>query len=189
MAGLLTYLSDGSRTLPVKRGAYVLDVLWNKPALPPPPNAATFPVINRGLSVRRRLEQHRSEAFCASCHAKIDPFGLALENYDAIGAWRDHENGAGYRGDKNDPPIDASGALPEGKAFRTLPEFKQALLSEKGKFIKGFTEKLLTYALSRPVGAADRELLDQILLEAGKEDPHLLALLQAIVANPAFQMK
>jgi hypothetical protein len=96
MSGLLTYLADGTRTLPVRRGAYILDVLWNTPAALPPPNAGDLPVIKgKNLTVRQRLEQHRSVAFCASCHTKIDPLGLALENYDAIGAWR--EPGANAR--------------------------------------------------------------------------------------------
>jgi len=190
MAGLLTYLADGTRTQPVKRGAYVLDVLWNTPAPLPPPNAGDLPVIKgKRLTVRQRLEQHRSVATCASCHAKIDPLGLALENYDAIGAWRDRQNGEGRKGDKNDPPIDASGVMPGGKTFQTLPEFKRALLEEKEKFLKGFTEKLLAYALGRPVGVTDRAAVEKVLAEAAKEDYHLQALLQAIVTTRAFQMK
>src|SRR5262249_25077143 len=121
MAGVLTYLADGTRTLPVKRGAYVLDVLWNLPAPLPPPNAGDLPVVKgKNLTVRQRLEQHRAIPACASCHARIDPPGLALENYDAIGAWRDRQNGEGRKGGPRDPLIDPSGALPGGKAFRTL---------------------------------------------------------------------
>lgn len=190
MAGLLTYLSDGTRTLPVKRGAYILDVLWNRPAPLPPPNVGDLPLIkDKNLTVRQRLEQHRSKASCASCHAKIDPLGLALENYDAIGAWRERQNGERRKGDKNDPPIDPAGVMPGGKAFNTLPEFKQILLEEKGKFLQGFTEKLLAYALGRPVGATDRELVEKIVAGAAKEDYHLQAFIQAIVASRAFQTR
>ena len=190
MAGLLTYLADGTRTLPVRRGAYVLDVLWNTPASLPPPNAGDLPVIKgKNLTVRQRLEQHRSVAFCASCHTKIDPLGLALENYDAIGAWRERQNGEGRKGGKNDPPIDASGVMPGGQAFKTLPEFKRILLEEKPKFLKGFTEKLLAYALGRPVGAADQELVNGILTGTAKEEYRLQAMIQAIVASRAFQTK
>jgi hypothetical protein len=190
MAGLLTYLADGTRTLPVRRGAYVLDVLWNTPAALPPPNAGDLPVIKgKNLTVRERLEQHRSVTFCASCHTKIDPLGLALENYDAIGAWRERQNGEGRKGGKNDPPIDASGVMPGGQAFKTLPEFKNILLDEKAKFLKGFTEKLLAYALGRPVGAADQELVHGILTSTAKEEYRLQALVQAIVATRAFQTK
>jgi hypothetical protein len=190
MAGVLTYLADGSRTLPVRRGAYVLDVLWNTPAALPPPNAGDLPVIKgKNLTVRQRLEQHRSVAFCASCHTKIDPLGLALENYDAIGAWRERQNGEGRKGSKNDPPIDASGVMPGGQAFKDLPEFKRILLAEKAKFLKGFTEKLLAYALGRPVGAADQELVHGILTASAREEYRLQALVQVIVATRAFQTR
>jgi hypothetical protein len=190
MAGLLTFLSDGSRTLPVRRGAYVLDVLWNTPAALPPPNAGDLPIIKgKNLSVRQRLEQHRSVAFCASCHTKIDPLGLALENYDAIGAWRERQNGEGRKGTKNDPPIDPSGVMPSGQSFKTLPEFKRILVDEKAKFYKGFTEKLLAYALGRPVGATDRELVNGILERTAKEDHRLQAMVQALVASRAFRTR
>jgi mono/diheme cytochrome c family protein len=190
MAGLLTYLSDGSRTLPVRRGAYVLDVLWNTPAPLPPPNAGDLPVIKgKNLTVRQRLEQHRSVAFCASCHTKIDPLGLALENYDAIGSWRERQNGEGRKGGKNDPPIDPSGIMPGGESFQTLPEFKRLLLEEKPKFLKGFTEKMLAYALGRPVGAADQELVTGILTATASEEHRLQAMVQAIVATRAFQTR
>jgi hypothetical protein len=190
MAGLLTYLADGSRTLPVRRGAYVLDVLWNTPAALPPPNAGDLPVIKgKNLTVRQRLEQHRSVPFCASCHTKIDPLGLALENYDAVGAWRERQNGEGRKGGKYDPPIDPSGVLPGGQEFKTLPEFKRFLLDEKPKFLKGFTEKLLAYALGRPVGATDQELVNGILASAAREEYRLQAMVQAIVATRAFQTR
>jgi hypothetical protein len=190
MAGLLTYLSDGTRTLPVRRGAYVLDVLWNTPASLPPPNAGDLPVIKgKNLTVRQRLEQHRSVTFCASCHTRIDPLGLALENYDAIGAWRERQNGEGRKGGPNDPPIDASGVMPGGQKFTTLTEFKRILLDEKPKFLKGFTEKLLAYALGRPVGAADRELVDGILAGTAKDEYRLQAMIQAIVATRAFHTR
>ena len=190
MAAMLTYLADGSRTLPVKRGAYVLDVFWNRPPPPPPPNVGDLPVIKgKNLTVRQRLEQHRSMPSCASCHSKIDPLGLALENYDAVGAWRERQNGERRNGGKGDPPIDASGVMPDGKTFKTLAEFKQVMLDEKGKFLQGFTEKLLAYALGRPVGATDRELVDKIVSEAAKEDYRLQSFLQAIVADREFQTK
>ena len=152
MAGLLTYLADGTRTLPVRRGAYVLDVLWNTPAALPPPNAGDLPVIKgKNLTVRQRLEQHRSVAFCASCHTKIDPLGLALENYDAIGAWRERQNGEGRKGGKNDPPIDASGVMPGGQAFKTLPEFKRILLEEKAEIPQGLHGEIAGLR-ARPAG-------------------------------------
>lgn len=190
MAGLLTWLADGTRTQPVKRGAYVLDVLWNRPAPPPPPNVGDLPAIKgKNLTVRQRLEQHRATTSCASCHAKIDPLGLALENYDAIGAWRERQNGERRTGGPGDPPIDPSGVLPDGKAFGSLAEFKQRLLEDKELFLQGFTEKLLAYALGRPVGAADQELVNQVMSAAAGDDYRLPAFLQAVVATGAFETK
>lgn len=190
MAGMLTFLADGSRTQPVRRGAYVLDVLWNRPPPLPPPNAGDLPVIKgKNLTVRQRLEQHRSVTSCAACHARIDPLGLALENYDAVGAWRERQNGERRRGDHNDPPIDPSGTMPDGEAFQNLQEFKQILMTEKSAFLNGFTEKLLAYALGRPVGATDRELIDETIAAAEKDDYRLQAFLQAVVDSRAFQTK
>jgi hypothetical protein len=164
MAGVLTYLTDGLRTLPVRRAAYVLDTLWNDPPKPPPPGAGDLPTVNgKNLTVRQRLQQHRDSMMCASCHARIDPFGVALENFDAIGAWRERQNGEGLPGDERSPPLDVSGELPSGgrnspgRKFQTLAEYKAALLAEKDRFLHGFTEKMLTYALCRPISrTADR---------------------------------
>ncbi len=190
MAGVLTFLADGTRTLPVRRGAYLVDVLWNTPAPLPPPNAGDLPVVKgKNLTVRERLEQHRSVVFCASCHTKIDPLGLALENYDAIGAWRERQNGEGRKGGKGDPPINSSGVMPSGKEFQTLAEFKQLMMDEQAKFLNGFTEKMLAYALGRPVGAADRELVGGILKTTAPDNHRMQAMIQAIVATQAFQTR
>lgn len=189
MGGLLTYLADGTRTLPVRRGAWILEEIFNDPPPPPPPNAGEIQPNVRGqkLTVRQRLEMHRNEPTCASCHAKIDPLGLALENYDAIGAWRTDQNGEGFR--RNAPPIDASGTLPSGRAFKTPNEFKKALLAEKDRFTRAFTEKMLTYALGRPVGYTDRKSIDQIVAIVKKQDYRMQSVIQAIVASELFQTK
>jgi hypothetical protein len=195
MAGVLTFLTDGLRTLPVRRAAYVLETLWNSPPPPPPPNVGDLPPVGKVRTVRERLELHRKSDSCASCHAKIDPFGIALENYDAIGAWRDRQNGERFKGDKDSPPIDVSGVLPSGREFKNVQEFKQALLAEKERFVRGFVEKMLSYALGRPVGATDRGTVDEIIktIETSKgqdyEKYRMQALIQAIVASQAFQMK
>ena len=109
----------------------------------------------------------------------------------AVGAWRERQNGEGRQGGPRDPLIDASGILPSGQAFKTLPEFKRILLDEKAKFLKGFTEKLLAYALGRPVGATDQELVKGILSGTARQEHRLQAMIQAklegqqIVATPA----
>jgi hypothetical protein len=120
---------------------------------------------------------------------------MALENYDAIGAWRDRQNGERFQNDKNAPLLDVSGVLPSGREFKTVQEFKQALLVEKGRFVRGFTEKMLSYSLGRPVGATDRSTIDTLIKAvetAGVEDREryrIQALIQAIVASEAFQTK
>jgi len=179
-------LADGTRTLPVRRGAWVLENLLNDPSPPPPPNAGDIQpnTAGKNLSVRERLQLHRNEPNCASCHAKLDPYGLALENYDAIGGWRERQNGEGIQG-PNAPVIDASGALKSGREFKDLPGYKAALLAEQDKFIRAFTEKLLTYALGRPVGYVDHATIETIL----KTEPRLQTLVMAVIASEPFQTK
>lgn len=191
MSGILTYLADGTRTLPVRRATWVLDTLWNQPVPPPPPNAGDLPPLKdkKQRSVRERLEEHRTSENCASCHTRVDPFGTALENYDAIGMWRDRQNGEGMRGDKASPALDVSGKLPSGREFATVSEFKLALLAEKEKFIKGFTEKLLCYALGRPIGYADHLTVEQITAYAASHDYRMQEIIHATVASTFFQTK
>ena len=188
MAGILTYLADGTRTLPVRRATWVLDTLWNQPVPPPPPNAGDLPASKeKKLSVRARLDLHRQSENCGSCHSRVDPFGMALENYDATGMWRDRQNGEGMRGDANSPALDVSGQLPNGTEFKSVQEFKAALLAEKQRFVKGFTEKLLCYALGRPIGYGDQLTVEQITDHASKHDDRLQEIIQATVACQFFQ--
>jgi len=189
MAGILTYLADGTRTLPVRRATWVLDTFWNQPVPPPPPNAGDLPALKdkKPRTVRERLDEHRLSENCGSCHRRVDPFGLALENYDATGMWRDRQNGEGMQGDKRSPELDVSGTLPGGREFKTIQEFKTALLAEKEKFVKGFTEKLLCYALGRPIGYADHLTVDQITAHAAKHEYRLQEIIQATVASTFFQ--
>jgi hypothetical protein len=169
----------------------VLDTLWNQPVPPPPPNVGALPAVVKGktLSVRARLEQHRTTENCASCHARVDSFGMALENYDAIGEWRDRQNGEGMRGDKNSPALDVSGKLPDGAEFKTVQEYKAALVAHKQTFVKGFTEKLLCYALGRPIAYGDHVTVDRITTDAAKHEYHLQEIIQATVASSFFQTK
>jgi hypothetical protein len=115
--------------------------------------------------------------------------GLGLENYDAIGAWRERQNGEGRKGEAKDPPIDASGVMPNGKPFANLTEYKQALLEEREKFLKSFTEKLLAYALGRPIGVTDRAMVERIIAKTGDEGFHLQEFLQALVTEREFRTK
>ncbi|CAN5906458.1 hypothetical protein BH11VER1_BH11VER1_07650 [soil metagenome] len=190
MAGLLTYLADGTRTLPMRRGSWVLTNLFNDPPGNPPANAGEIQpnTAGKNLTVRERLAKHRSEETCASCHVKLDPYGLALENYDAIGAWRDRANGEGFKG-KNTPVIDPSGIFPNGEAFQTLDQYKALLLGQKDKFTRCLAIKMLTYALCRPIGYTDHETIDRLVVELKKNDYRMQALVKGIVLSPAFQTK
>ena len=190
MAGLMTLLADGTRTLPVRRAAWIMENVFNDPPPPPPPNAGEIQPNTAGekLTVRERLARHREEPTCASCHTQLDPFGLALENYDAIGAWRTHANGENFRG-KNVPELDVSGELPSGRRFNDLEGFKLALLAEKEGFAKAFSEKMLTYALGRPVGYVDREIVDQLTTSLANDEYRIRRLIHAIVASEAFRTK
>ncbi len=190
MAGLMTFLADGTRTLPLRRASWVLRELFNDPPNAPPPNAGEIQPNTSGknLTVRERLELHRADEVCASCHAKLDPFGLALENYDAIGKWRERFNGEGFRGN-NGPLLNVSGSFPDGRQFTTLAEYKSGLLSQKDKFARAFTVKLLTYALGRPVGYSDRELVDSLLATLQENDYRIQPLIHAIVASEPFVTK
>jgi hypothetical protein len=114
---------------------------------------------------------------------------MALENYDATGMWRDRQNGEGMRGDARSPALDVSGQLPDGRGFQTVQEFKSALLAEKDKFVKGFTEKLLCYALGRPIGYGDHLAVDQIMAEGAKHEYRIQEIIQATVATEFFQTK
>ena len=190
MAGLMTFLADGTRTLPMRRASWVLRELLNDPPNNPPPNAGEIQPNTGGksLTIRERLDLHRRDEICASCHAKLDPFGLALENYDAIGQWRERLNGEGIRGPKA-PVLDVSGTFPDGKKFTTLAEYKAGLMAQKDKFARAFSTKLLTYALGRPVGYTDHEVVDSLTAALKKNDYRFQPLIHAIVSSEPFNTK
>lgn len=190
MAGLMTFLADGTRTLPLRRASWVLRELFNDPPNNPPPNAGEIQPNTGGksLTIRERLALHRRDEICASCHAKLDPYGLALENYDAIGQWRERLNGEGIRS-ATAPVLDVSGQFPDGKGFTTLAEFKAGLTARQDKFARAFSTKLLTYALCRPVGYTDHEVVDSLTATLKQNDYRLQALILAIVASEPFGTK
>jgi len=190
MAGVAMRGSDGNRTKPVNRGVYVREVLFNDPPNPPPPNAGEVEPNIQGekLTVRERLIQHQQIASCAACHRTIDSYGLALENFNAIGAWRTHQDGEDFRG-RNTPSIDASGTLPNGKAFEGFADFKTLLLDQKDRFAHGLSEKMLTYALGRPIEPTDRPLVDRLAEQMKTNEYTLKSLIHGVVASPAFHTK
>jgi hypothetical protein len=180
---LLTVTSYPNRTSIVQRGKWVLENLLDSP---PPPKPADIPDLdphgkNGKLSMRQAMEEHRANPTCAGCHARMDPIGLALENYDGIGAWRDKDNGA---------PIDASGKLPDGTVFEGAAGLARVLLDQhRQEFIDTFTEKLMTYALGRGIESYDRPAMRSIMKEAAEGNTTIPALIDAIVKSSQFQMR
>ena len=190
MAGVAMAGSDGIRTKPVHRGAYVRDVLFNDPPPPPPPNAGEVEpnIEGENLTVRERLIQHQQIKSCAACHRSIDSYGLAMENFNVIGAWRTKQDGEDFRSNKA-PPIDASGTLPNGESFEDFQQFKALLLSQKERFARGLSEKMLVYALGRPVEPTDRRLVDSLATRMEENNYTLRSLIQGIVTSDAFLTK
>ena len=179
---ILTVTSYATRTSPVVRGKWVLDNLL---AVPPPPPLPDVPALNDNtvdgnLSVRKRLAEHRSNAACAGCHNLMDPIGLSLERYDAIGRRRTVDGGT---------PIDASGGLPDGSAFEDVDGLEAALLRRPELFVGAFTEKLLTYASGRGVEYYDAPAVRAIVRDAKARDFRVSAIVLGIVKSPAFQMR
>lgn len=190
MAGLMTYLSDGTRTLPVRRAAWVKTQLFGDPPGNPPPNAGEIQpnAAGKNLTVRQRLALHRNEPTCASCHAKLDPFGIALENYDAIGRWRTKANGEGFRS-RNAPELNVSGVFPNGDAYETLEDYKTSLLKRKDQFTGNLVKQFLTYALTRPIGYADHQAVEAINKMVREDEYRLRTLIREVVRSEHFQSK
>jgi mono/diheme cytochrome c family protein len=165
-AAVLMRTSYGDRTSPVLRGAWVLDKLVGTPPTPPPPDTATDLSQKAGeqpKTVRARLEQHRAKAVCRQCHGVIDPSGLPLENFDAIGAWRTTDRQA-------NAPIDASTVLPNGVAINGVVELRAQLVSHPATFVTAVTEKLMMYALNRQLEYFDMPQVRAIVRAAGKNN-------------------
>jgi len=174
----------------MRRGSWVLRELFNDPPNDPPRNAGEIQpnTAGKSLTVRQRIELHRTDAICASCHAKLDPFGLALENYDAIGQWREKANGEGFRANQA-PVLDVSGTFTDGTKFVTLEQYKALLVAKKEKFARAFSVKMTTYALGRPVGYTDSAMIESLAESLKKNDYKIRSLIEAIAASEAFGTK
>jgi len=181
---VLAATSNPTRTSPVKRGVFILDSILGTPPPPPPPNIppledAAKGLTNRAPTLRETLAAHRANALCASCHNRMDPLGLALENFNALGMWRDTEFGQ---------PIDAAGQLITGETFASVKELKRVVAKSHYKdFYRTLTERLLIYALGRGLEYYDVETVDQIVERLEKSDGRPSALLAGIVESAPFQ--
>lgn len=180
---VLTVSANGIETSPVIRGVWLLENLLGTPPAPPPDNVPPIdPDIRGATSMREILTKHRDNPGCFDCHQKIDPLGFALENFDPIGAWRDHYQDGKKRG----PRIDASGELPDGSRFADVTELKRVLLDRRQSFARMLTEKLLAYACGRRMEALDRPEVDRIVTELEAEDFPLRSLVEAVVLSAPF---
>ncbi|MFM7056673.1 MAG: DUF1592 domain-containing protein, partial [Planctomycetota bacterium] len=188
-AAILSLTSDGTRHRPVHRGVWLSEAIFGRTPPPPPANVdpiAPSPVDSPKATLRKKLEAHIRDPNCASCHAKIDPLGLAFENYDAIGRWRTSEQtlGAG-----ENPAVNPAGRLPDGRGYATPEEFKQLLLADLDSFHHAFIEKLATYGLRRSMSFADHQALKSIAAVSRTTDYRLRDLLEAFVLSDLFQSR
>ena len=180
-ASVLTVSANGIDTSPVVRGVWLLENLLGTPPSPPPPDVEPLdPDVRGAVTIRDQLQKHRDVASCYDCHRKIDPLGFALENFDPIGRWRETYGGK--------TRIDASGELPSGHAFTSVEEFKAVLLERQDQFAVALTEKLLAYAVGRPIEPADRPHVDRIVQELASRGYGMRDLIHLVVASEPFQM-
>jgi hypothetical protein len=204
-AAVLKVTANGTNTSPVTRGAWVLDHILGTPAPPPPKDVpAIEPDIHGARTLRQQLAKHRQIESCANCHAKIDPAGNALENFDVIGGWRDFYRTvaqgsknrvkiATYQGRFNPvgvgPPVDAADELPGGRKFANVDEFKEWLLEDKDLFARSLTEKLLVYATGHKLEYADRAVVDRLATENRAANHGLRSLIHRVVQSELFRSK
>ena len=180
--GVLMATSHADRTAPSLRGKWLLENLLGTPPPAPPANVPPLPAEAGAApkTMRERLDVHRANPACADCHALIDPLGFALENFDAVGAWRDIDAGGA---------VDASGRLPDGTALSGATDLRAALAAEPRVFASTFVEKLMIYALGRGLAAYDMPVVRGILREAEADDYRFEAVVMGVVASPAFRMR
>jgi mono/diheme cytochrome c family protein len=181
-ASVLTMSSYANRTSPVIRGKYILENILNAAPPPPPPNVPTLEEkeIGTSKSMREMLEAHRSQPVCASCHVRMDPLGFGLENFDAVGRWRDTVGKV---------KIDASGALPDGRTFDGPLALTSILQAEREDFGECITEKLLIYALGRGLTPQDRPTVRRISAQLAAADYRFSSLVLSIVNSPQFRLR
>ena len=184
-AAVMTMTATPTRTQPITRGAWINAVIFNDPPEPPPADIPQLPEDDSEelakLTIRERLAAHRERKDCAGCHNKIDPMGFAMENYGPTGVWRDkYENGR---------DVDVSGVLFNQHEFKTFLEFKEIIIKEKERFVRGFISHLLSYALSRELGPRDSPALDEMTARAMSGEDSMRAVLKGIaMSDPFLQM-
>jgi hypothetical protein len=181
-ASVLTVSSYPTRTSVVIRGKYLLENVLNSPPPPPPGDVPALDdsAVGVARSLREQTERHRADPLCASCHAKMDPLGFALENYDAIGQWRTEDGSF---------PVDTSGVLPGGRSFRGPVELKAVLREKLPAFARSLSEKMLTYAIGRGIEPYDRLVIRDLVRDLAAHDYRMQTLVQGIVKSVPFQQR
>jgi hypothetical protein len=202
-ASVLKVTANGTTTSPVLRGVWVMERIVGKPLPPPPPGVpAVEPDIRGATTIREQLARHRSVASCATCHAKIDPPGFALESFDVFGGWReryralgDGEPAPGF-GKNGQPfqfhparPVDPSATLADGRAFGDVRELKRLLLADERQLARNLVGQLVTHATGTPVRFGDRADVERILDDTAATGYGVRSLVHAIVQSAPFQTK
>lgn len=190
MGGILGLTSDGTRHRPVHRGVWVSETIFGKTPPPPPANIdpiAPNPSDSPKATIRQKIESHAQNANCAACHRNIDPLGLAFDQFDAIGQWRTHERVD--QGTGQDPPVDPSGVMPDGRTFADAAEFKQLLLEDNDQFLQAFVEHLCSYGLRRVLSVDDQEDIQAIVNEAKQKHYRLKDIVRAVALSDLMQKR
>jgi hypothetical protein len=190
MGASLGLTSDGTRHRPVHRGVWLSEVILGRTPPPPPANVPAIepnPPESPKATLRDKLEAHRNDANCASCHAKIDPLGLAWDNYDAIGQWRTREKVAAGVGE--DPLIDPSGVMSDGRTFKDAADFKRLLLEDRDTVARAFIEHLCTYGLRRVLTVDDEDELNAIQTEAKKSDYRIKDIVRSVALSDLMRKR
>jgi hypothetical protein len=182
MPGILAVTSMPERTSPVKRGVWVLEQVLGEEVPPAPPNVPALEKQDKNkvanLTLRQRTELHRTNAVCANCHKILDPIGFGLENFDAIGRWRDQDDTGGA--------IDAVGELPGGKHFASPKELKAIIAARKDELARNLTQKLLSYALCRQLEGYDEIVVDHLMETIARDDYRMQTLISEIATSYPF---
>ena len=204
-AAVLKVTANGTTTSPVVRGAFVMARLLGKPPEPPPPNVpAVEPDVQGATTIRELLDKHRADATCASCHAKIDPPGFAMESFDVIGGFRDRYRSLHEKGDpaprgsidpkigisfKLGPKVDASGQFADERKFGGIADFKTMLAADKHTLLRNLAQQLIIYSTGRDVAFSDRAALNDIVTRTEKQGGGIRTLLHEVVLSPLFQTR
>jgi hypothetical protein len=202
-ASVLKVTANGTTTSPVLRGAWIMERLLGKPPPPPPKTVpAVEPDIRGAVTIRQQLAKHRTQETCNACHAKMDPAGFALENFDVMGGWRDRyradgpgkpDIGIGKGGQKftfhSALPVDASGELPEGRKFTDIRDFKRLLLSDEKQVARNLAQQLTVYATGAAIRFSDRPEIEAVLERASSSHWGVRSLIQELVQSRLFRDK